>query len=629
MRPFLPYFKYLRRVRGKLAAGILCGILYGIVGGLGMPLMVKFVIPRVLLPDPPAVHGAARKESGFLSLNRFFDRLLPPPPPAPETSPPPAVPAAPAPAARPQLTSWQVWAIAMWLPLVFVVRGVAGYLNAYLIQYAGVRILEEIRTDYFRKLQSLPLAFFHRLSTGELISRGLNDTNQLQNTLTVVANDLIKQPATLVGTIAAMVALAYQEQGIVLVLVCLLTVPAAVFPIRYIGKKLVSRAIQLQAQTGTITDRFTENLSGVKEVRAFGLESYEIERFSRLSGVLVRANMKVVKYAQMLAPSIEILSAIGISVTFVYAYRYNVHSGSFLGILTALFLSYEPLKKLGAVNNELKRGSASLKRLEAVLNEPETIRDPDQPVAVGRLRGDIAFEAVDFAYKPNEPVLRAISARIPAGTTCALVGPSGAGKTTCANLVPRFYDPLGGRVTIDGIDVRSMRLADLRRNIAVVPQDPVLFNDTIYNNLLLGRVDATREEVERAARNAHAHDFIRAFPQGYDTLVGERGALVSGGQRQRLALARAFLRNAPVLILDEAMSALDAESEAAIQAAQANLVSGKTVLIIAHRFSTIREASLILVFDRGAIVATGDHSTLYATNGLYQTLFDRQRTEAV
>ncbi len=628
MRPFFPYFKYLRRVRGKLLAGILCGILYGVVGGLGMPLMIKYVIPRVLLPDPPSAHAAAHKRAGFFDLEKFFDRFLPPVPPPTEAPATPALVPPPSSPARAQLTPWQVWTIAMWLPLVFVIRGIAGYLNSYLIQYAGVRILEEIRTDYFRKLQSLPLAFFHRLSTGELIARGLNDTNQLQNTLTVVSNDLIKQPATLVGTIAAMALLAYQEQGIVLVLVCLLTVPAAVFPIRYIGKKLVSRAIQLQAQTGTITDRFTENLAAVKEVRAFGLERHEIERFSRLSALLVRANMKVVKYAQMLAPSIEILSAIGISITFVYAYRYNVHSGGFLGILTALYMSYEPLKKLGAVNNELKRGSASLQRLEAVLNEPETIADPAQPVTVGRLRGDIAFEAVSFAYKPNEPVLRAISARIPAGTTCALVGPSGAGKTTCANLVPRFYDPLQGKVTIDGIDVLAMRLADLRRNVAVVPQDPVLFNDTIYNNLLLGRAEATRAEVEQAARNAHAHEFICGFPQGYDTLVCERGAMVSGGQKQRLALARAFLRNAPILILDEATSSLDSESEAAIQAAQAELVVGKTVLIIAHRFSTIRDASLILVFDRGSIVASGGHAALYSTNPLYQTLFDRQRTEA-
>jgi subfamily B ATP-binding cassette protein MsbA len=226
-------------------------------------------------------------------------------------------------------------------------------------------------------------------------------------------------------------------------------------------------------------------------------------------------------------------------------------------------------------------------------------------------------------------VLREVSARIPAGSVCALVGPSGAGKTTFANLLPRFYEPSSGTVTVDGIDVRTLRLADLRANIAVVSQDPVLFNDTIYNNLLLGRAGASRQEVEQAARDAFAHDFITKFPQGYDTVVGERGVLVSGGQKQRLAIARAFLRNAPILILDEATSALDSESEGAIQAALGKLLVGKTALIIAHRFSTIRDASMILLFDGGRIVAAGDHSQLYAGNALYKSLYDRQRTEAV
>jgi ABC-type multidrug transport system ATPase subunit len=258
-----------------------------------------------------------------------------------------------------------------------------------------------------------------------------------------------------------------------------------------------------------------------------------------------------------------------------------------------------------------------------VLKEPVTIADPTAPVPVGRLRGDLAFELVSFAYGDN-PALTEAVARIPAGTVCALVGPSGAGKTTFANLVPRFYETATGRVTIDGTDVRAMRLADLRRNIALVSQEPVLFNDTIYQNLLLGRPDATRDEVMAAAIDAHADDFIRTFPQGYDTIVGERGALLSGGQKQRVALARAFLRNAPVLILDEATSALDSDSEAAVQDALRKLVVGKTVLIIAHRFSTIRDASMILVFDKGRITASGTHAELYTANPLYRSLYDRQ-----
>lgn len=338
--------------------------------------------------------------------------------------------------------------------------------------------------------------------------------------------------------------------------------------------------------------------------------------------------MKVAKYSLALAPVIEILSAIGIAITFVYAYRIRLPLESFLAIVAALVVCYDPVKKLGALSNEVRRGEASLQRLEEVLNEPVTIQDPDKPLPVDRLKGSITFDDVTFGYSEDEPVLRDVSIEIPAATVCALVGPSGSGKSTFASLVPRFYDVQAGAVRVDGIDVRDVRLADLRRNIAIVSQDPILFNDTIYNNLLFGRPDATREEVEQAAKAAFAHDFIVALPNGYDTLAGERGTQLSGGQKQRIALARAFLRQAPILILDEATSALDSESEAYIQQALKELMVGKTVLIIAHRFSTIRDASMILVFQDSRIVAHGSHETLYESNDLYRSLYDRQRSAA-
>jgi len=577
LRRFRPYLGYLKPVRVTLAAAIIAGIIQGATSGAGLPLMVKYVFPRVFATD------------------------------------------------QAPLTAWQILAVVMWLPIVFTLRGVAGYISSYLFQKAGLRILEALRLDYFRKLQVLPLSFVQRQTTGDLISRGLADANQLQMTMVTLASDGMKQPATLLSALATVVYLAYKEKGSALMVVCLAVVPLCVFPVRYVGRKLVKRAHQMQAQMGSVTNSLSENLGAAKEVRAFGLEERQVRAFAAETGALIQVQLKVAKYYQALTPSIEIISAFGIAAVFVYAYHAGVKLTPFLTIITALYMSYEPVKKLGTLNSEVKKGEAALARLETVFNEPVTIRDPADPARVGRLAGTIAFRDVHFAYRSEEPVLKQVSVDIPAGTVCALVGPSGAGKSTFASLVPRFFDVASGSVAIDGIDVRAMRLADLRRNIAYVSQDPVLFNDTVYNNLLLGRLDASRGEVMAAAVDAHADEFIRAFPQGYDTVVGERGARLSGGQKQRLAVARAFLRNAPILILDEAASSLDSQSEQMIQDALRKVVIGKTVLIIAHRFSTIRDASMILVFDQGSIVARGDHAQLYASNALYHSLYDRQR----
>ncbi len=580
MRRFRPYLKYLRAVRVPLAWALVFSLIYAVANGAGLPLMMKKVLPEIFR------EGAA------------------------------------------PLTTLEIVVLALWLPAIFSVRGVAGFVNRYLIQLCGVRVLEALRRDYFEKLQRVPLSFLQRQSTGDLISRGLADANQLQSTLTNVANDLLLQPATLIASTATIAILAYRERGVVLVLACLAIVPLCVLPIRYVGKMILHRAEQLQRQLGSVTGGFSESLGAAREVRAFGLEDQEIGRFAALCRALVTSQMKVAKYNLGLTPAIEIISAVGLSVTLVYGYHIHIQWGSFLAILTALYLSYDPIKKLGGVNNELKRGRVALDRLEVVLNEPITIADPPAPAPVGRLRGDLAFTDVTFAYNGDTPALRNVTVSLPVGTVCALVGPSGAGKSTFANLVPRFYDVNQGAVTIDGIDVRAMRLSDLRRNIALVSQEPVLFNDTIYNNLLFGRPNATRDAVMAAAIDAHADEFIRGLPQGYATVVGERGSTLSGGQKQRIAIARAFLRNAPILILDEATSALDSQSEQMVQEALHQLVAGKTVIIIAHRFSTIRDASLILVFDHGAIVAQGTHAALYADNPLYKSLYDRQHAGA-
>ena len=576
LRRFRPYFRYLVATRGTLSAAIFYGLLFGATSGLGLPTLVKYVFPPI------------------------FDQ------------------------STPRLPLATVMLIAACVPLVFLLRAVSGYLNSYYVQLTGVRVLEAVRLDYFRQLQFLPLSFLQRKASGDLISRGLADTAQLQFTLSLMANDGVKQPMALLGALSFLVWQALSTDGALLVLVCLAVVPLTVLPVHYVGKKIIRRAQQMQSQLGDVSTHFVENLSAAREVRAFGLEERELARFGRATSGLVTAQMKIVKYAQALTPAIEILSAIGIAATLIFASTHNVKWETFIAIITALYLCYEPIKKIGYLNTEMNRGAASLERLEHVLHEPLTITDPVAPVTVTQLQGQLTFQQVNFSYGET-PALRDINVTIPAGTVCALVGPSGAGKSTFANLVPRFFEVAAGSVSIDGLDVRSLRLADLRRNIALVSQEPVLFNDTIYNNLALGTPKATREAIIAAAENAHAHEFITQLPLGYDTPVGERGALLSGGQKQRIAIARAFLRQAPILILDEATSSLDSDSEAAVQDALRQLVIGKTVLIIAHRFSTIRDASMILVFDQGRIVAQGDHASLYAANALYKSLYDRQQ----
>jgi subfamily B ATP-binding cassette protein MsbA len=618
VKRFLPYLRYLKGRRVALALALLCGAVSGLVYGYGLPKVINEVFPKIFTDDTGQPAAAAL--------------LKPSTQPTPGTT---ALAIAPTQAeqlaakdrirAARTLSPREIIGYALLIPLIFLLRAASGFLNNYLMSYCGIGVLEALRVELYRRLQHLPLSYFGRNRTGDLLSRLTSDTQVVQQTITSSASDLVIQPLTLLGAIYFLAVTSLKNDGVGLFLASLAVVPVCVFPVRFIGKKLLRRAEENQRLLGDISDLANQNFSAAREVRAFGLEEREIGIFQATTRRLFRIQLKVVKYSQVLSPSIEVIASLGIAFSLYYAYYAGLTLSVFVSILGALFVCYEPMKKLGGLHGQLTKGAASLNRIEEILHAPVTIADPAAPVAVTRLRGELTFDRVTFAYRADAPVLRDVSVSIPAGTICALVGPSGAGKSTFANLVPRFYDATGGTVSIDGIDTRTLRLADLRRAIAVVSQDPVLFNDTIFNNLLIARPEASVAEVEAAARAAFAHDFVTGFPEGYATVVGERGARLSGGQKQRLALARAFLRNAPVLILDEATSALDSESEAAIQLALKQLVVGKTVLIIAHRFSTIRDATKILVFDQGQIVADGTHAELHTGNALYRSLYDRQQ----
>jgi subfamily B ATP-binding cassette protein MsbA len=590
MNRYLPYYKHLWTVRWHFALGVFAGFVFAVASGLGMPLMMGVVFPMLFNTQNVGNQWYVKWITGMLGdVSR--ERLL--------------------------------LITCLWIPLIFLIRSISAYANSYFIQYAGHRVLEDIRLELFQKLQTLPLSFFKKNRSGDLLARLMNDTSVLRQVVANVSSDLIKQPATLVGALGYLGYMAWKEQSTFSAIIALITVPICVFVIRLAGKKLTRRARSLQEQGGTMTAALSETLQAPLEIRAYNLEERQISVFRRRTNQMLRVTMKVAKYRQAIAPSIELVAATGVAAALYWGVKEGMSHNAFMGLITALFVCYEPIKKLGLIHSLIKQGDAALERINFIAMEPDTLPDPESPVPFRAPEREICFEDLVFAYG-EEPVLKGLNLRIPIGQVVALVGPSGAGKSTFAHLIPRFYDPQTGGITFDGVDVRRFRKKDLRDAIAVVPQMPSLFLGTIAENIRIGRETASDEEVVEAARRANADEFIRSLPEGYQTEVGERGDLLSGGQRQRIAIARAFLKDAPILILDEATSALDSESEAMIQQALAALVKGRTTFIIAHRYSTITIADRVLVFQQGRIVADGNHETLRATDPTYQSMLGSQ-----
>jgi subfamily B ATP-binding cassette protein MsbA len=587
MKRLLPYFRYLRPVKWHFIAGLLSALIYAGATGAGLPLMTKVVFPVLF---------KSQSQESLWYQEWMATNLA-------------------------QLTQDQLLLLSvLWIPLIFVVRSAAGYANAYLINYCGFRVLEGLRMDIFSKLQALPLSFYHRHKAGDLIARLTGDAEVIRQVIAQTSNDLIKQPAVMVFALGYVVYESVQKDGTFVALIALLSIPLCVLPIRMLGKKLARRARSLQANQGGVSAMLVESISSPLEIRAYNLQERQKSAFNERIRRVLKDSMKIVKGRQAISPSIELVAALGFSFALYFGVRNNMTQTEFLALGMALFFAYEPVKKLGNIHSQLKQAEAALDRIEVILNAEETLPNATSPAPLGRARGEVGFSGVSFSYDDGARVLRNVSASISQGECVALVGPSGAGKTTFANLIPRFYDAAEGLVTLDGVDVRSFSKHDLRRQIAVVPQMPVLFNDTILENIRLGREEATDDEVVAAAKSAHAHDFILAQENGYNTFVGERGGSLSGGQRQRIALARAFLKDAPILILDEATSALDTESEAMVQKALRALMRGRTTFIIAHRFSTISFATRILVFDRGQIVQDGCHESLRDKDSIYRMM---------
>ena len=573
LKRFGPYFSYLKPVRKQFALGLGFGLISAAASGAGLPFIIQYLVPLVTSDDKP--QGMAL----ILLLSS--------------------------------------------IPLAFSLRALGGFLNAYFMAYAGMHVLERLRCMVFEKIQFLPVAFFHKNNVGDLMSRVMGDTGQLQTALVKVVNSLVKEPATLVSAVGFLIYLTISESEVAFMLIALATVPACVLPIRAIGSRILKKAKLAQNQAGELNNVLNENLSAVREVRAYSLETREIDRFSAAARKFFKLTLKTVKYDKALSPLIELTTAFALCFSLYVAVQKDIQPEIIASILTALYMCYEPIKKLGGVSNTIRKAQASLDRLEYVLHSEDTVPEAVNPKSFQSVAGEIEFNNVTFSYD-DEVALKSVNVMIKPSQVIALVGPSGAGKTTFANLVPRFYDAVEGNVSIDGIDVRELDKHELRAQIALVSQESLLFSDTIANNIRLSKPDASLDEIHAAARMANAHDFIEAFEDGYDTLVGERGSRLSGGQRQRIAIARALLKDAPIIILDEPTSALDAESEHNIQAALETLAKGRTVLIIAHRFSTIQHADSIFVFEDGHIIAQGPHRELYQSNELYTSLYDKQ-----
>lgn len=515
-----------------------------------------------------------------------------------------------------------VYLVPLAVVLLSCLKGAGRYVQDYFIRTAGQLVVQDVRKDLFGHAAGLSMRYHSNSSTGTIVSRILNDVNEMQVAVSEVVVDLLRESAALIGLTCLVF---YNDWR--LASVAFVVIPLSVGPASVIGKKIKKNSTRSQEAMARLTHVVSETFSGIKVVKSFGTEKIEQERFAAENRRFYQFIRRVLKYQTATSPMIEMISAIGAGGVLWYGIQ-RVMSGAMtqgelFSFITAMMMMYTPVKRLIRVNNKIQRSAGAAVRIFEFLDIPAEIADRDGASVLGRCSGRVTFDRVTFRYEDRD-VLREFSLDVAPGEVVALVGPSGAGKSTVVGLTCRFYDPQGGAVLLDGHDVSGITLESLRQNLAIVDQDTFLFNATVHENIAYGMHDVPREAVEEAARMAYAESFILELPSGYDTMIGERGVRLSGGQKQRLCIARAILRNAPVLILDEATSALDTESETIVQAALNNLMQNRTTLVIAHRLSTVMNADRIVVLDKGQIAEQGRHEELLARNGLYQKLYSMQ-----
>jgi subfamily B ATP-binding cassette protein MsbA len=509
--------------------------------------------------------------------------------------------------------------------LLFLAKGVFDYGQAYWMNFVGLRIVADMREKLYNHLQTLSLSFFTKTSTGVLISRITNDVNLIQGAVSNAVTGLVKDAFTIFGLVGVVF---YRNWK--LAIIAFVIFPLAIIPIKQFGKRLRKFSRKGQQRMGSITTFLHETITGNRIVKAFNMEEYEKQRFAEENDRFFDTVLKRMRIRALSHPLMELIGGLGLAlIIWVGGYsvvRGDLTPGTFFSFMAGLLMLYAPVRDLNKVNLEIQEGLAAAARVFELLDTPPEIKDEKGALPLPPISKGIDFQRVTFRYG-EEVVLKEISLRVNAGEIIALVGMSGAGKTSLVNLLPRFYDVEEGKILVDGINIRSVTLKSLRDQIGLVTQQTILFNDSVRNNIAYGNRSCSEDQIIQAARAANAHDFIRKLPQGYETVIGEQGVKLSGGERQRLSIARALLKNAPILILDEATSSLDSDSETEVQKALDFLMKGRTVFVIAHRLSTIRHAHRIVVLSQGRIVEEGAHEELIALNGEYRRLYDLQFRE--
>lgn len=506
---------------------------------------------------------------------------------------------------------------------LFLIKGFASYGQSVIMGYVGQRIIATLQTELFAKVIRCDFSFLQKVNSGQLVSRFVLDMPKLDNVITKNVTSIIKDTLTVIFLVSVMV---YQDW--MLSLIAVVAFPVAILPVSRIGKRMRKTSGDIQSGWANLTTLVTQAIQGIRLIKAYNLETHENKRASETVHRVFKLTLKGIRTKSIVHPVMEMLGGFAIVIVIIYGGARVINggqsAGAFFSFITALIMAYEPMKNLAKLNTNLQEALAAVARVFEIMDRQQEVVECESPKEIVVKEGAITFKEVSFSYQEGAPVLKRINLCLQPGQKVALVGPSGAGKSTLLNLIPRFYDPTAGAILLDDQPICEVTFTSLRRSMALVSQEVVLFDDTVRNNILFGQLDATEDQVIQAAQDAAAHDFISQLEHGYDTVIGEHGVKLSGGQRQRLSIARAMLRNAPILLLDEATSSLDSESEMRIQQALKKLMKGRTTLTIAHRLSTVIDADVICVMEKGEIVASGSHEYLLQTSPLYQTLFKAQ-----